>query len=478
MTHIRATLPASLTPDTMAKVHEYMLKARRHVKTQIKLGVEATSEAQNAILIGDSKAGQAKGERCPNAFGGVDWKTSVGIFLDVKRMGEASSVPHLRMPSIKDGRISKLVGSFLQSRRVTNELQAGDLFFLFDGMRHHNENALLFGFKTPDGTSIPKHKRTLTMVYSESSLMQRLERHRGFGPLHQTESLHMIGSEPMKYVKRDRMHFEGSNKGQVLSPITAPDWQADEVWKLSVKEKKLLFGKVGRIAVGGPAPGGAADGVEEADEAGGNCRTRTGDTLEPVFFHAQPIEVDEELVHCFPLSAIIDLTGASPGLCMVAIRNRIPLFAFCFTTEHQNFLTERLERIVFEAMLVEGDKLYEPGLKELMKGSVEVIADDDDNGEGEESGEDEGQEDEGEDEGQEDEGEDEEDSGGGDEGVPTTPQSKAKAKAKATPTPKAKAKAKGKAKAKAKAKAEPSVGAAGAAELLAQKLNALHRSRT
>jgi hypothetical protein len=466
MAHIRATLPASLTPDTMAKVREYMLKARRHVKTQIKLSVEANSESQCAILISNSKAGQAKGERCPNAFGGEDWKTSVGIFLDVKRMGEASSVPHLRMPSIKDGRISKLVGSFLQSRKSVNELQAGDLFFLFDGMRHHNESALLCGFKTPDGISIPKHKRTLTMVYSEVSLMRRLERHRGLGPLHQTESLHILGSEPMKYVKRDRMHFEGSNKGQVLSPISAPDWQAEEVWKLSVKDKKLLFGKVGRIAVGGPAPGAAADGAEEED-AGGSTRTRTGDTIEPVFFHAQPTEVDEELVHCFPLSAIIDLTGASPGLCMVAIRNRIPLFAFCFTTEHEKFLTDHLERIVFEAMLVEGDKLYEPGLKELMKGTADVVADDGDNGDEEED------EEEGEEEGDEDDG-DEGDDEGEDEGEEQVPAPKAKAKGKA----KGKAKATGRGKAKAKAQAKASVGVPGAAEALAQKLAALHQART
>jgi hypothetical protein len=252
----------------------------------------------------------------------------------------------------------------------------------------------------------------------------------------------------------------------VLSPITAPDWQADEVWKLSVKEKKLLFGKVGRIAVGGPAPGAAADGAEEED-AGGSTRTRTGDTIEPVFFHAQPTEVDEELVHCFPLSAIIDLTGASPGLCMVAIRNRIPLFAFCFTTEHEKFLTDHLERIVFEAMLVEGDKLYEPGLKELMKGTIDVVADDGDNGDEEED------EEEGEEEGDEDDG-DEGDDEGEDEGEEQVPAPKAKAKGKA----KGKAKATGRGKAKAKAQAKASVGVPGAAEALAQKLAALHQART
>ena len=77
---------------------------------------------------------------------------------------------------------------------------------------------------------------------------------------------------------------------------------------------------------------------------------RDANDREPVFWHAHPAEVDEDLAHNFPLVIIIDMVGASPNLAMVSIRKRIPYFGFCFSECHVKELTKEIERQTFKAM--------------------------------------------------------------------------------------------------------------------------------
>jgi len=44
---------------------------------------------------------------------------------------------------------------------------------------------------------------------------------------------------------------------------------------------------------------------------------------EPVFWHAHPATVDEELAHDYPMVSIIDMAGAHVNLCMVAIKRHL-----------------------------------------------------------------------------------------------------------------------------------------------------------
>ena len=44
----------------------------------------------------------------------------------------------------------------------------------------------------------------------------------------------------------------GSNLGECMGPITPLDWTAPSTWQLTPPQKKLLFGKIGKIPVGGP----------------------------------------------------------------------------------------------------------------------------------------------------------------------------------------------------------------------------------
>ena len=53
-----------------------------------------------------------------------------------------------------------------------------------------------------------------------------------------------------------RLHFAGSNRGDCIYGAVMPSFNAENAWKLPVKDKKALYGKH-RIAVGGPAPEGS-----------------------------------------------------------------------------------------------------------------------------------------------------------------------------------------------------------------------------
>ena len=104
----------------------------------------------------------------------------------------------------------------------------------------------------------------------------------------------------------------------------------DSIWRMTVGEKKLLFGKH-RVPVGGQAP-------EGTEPEGGNIEQkqlkpvqtifflcsrlsfspslfcwfpgrRPDASEEPAFYHAGPWSLDEELVHDFSVGGINDLTA-------------------------------------------------------------------------------------------------------------------------------------------------------------------------
>lgn len=411
---MQAALPATIPDSKTDQINKYMAKARKMVRMQIKLAAEPATEAQSVSVLMNSRACQMKGERTD-----TEHKSFVGIILDTKRLGEATSAPNLRVPSIKDGRLAKLFSVILQARDSTRELQAGDAFFLFDGMKHNNETLFLNSFKGADGTAISKTKRTISLVYSESSLSSRLRCVKGYAAMHQIENLHIISKEPIKTKTVNRLHYEGTSRGQVIAPVTAPSWDDPDQWTLTPAEKRTMFGKIGRIAVGGSA------GIR--DDSDNKPARRDPNAPEPVFFHAHPYELDEELTHNFPMTSIIDLTGASPNLCMIALRKRIPYFGFCFTDDHVNKLQQEVERITFKAMKTEGDTLHEPGLCELLKGGG-----DEDNEEGEEEEDAEGdQEEPGDEEEDNDEDDAQEEAAEAKKGKTVKSKAKAKANVKA-----------------------------------------------
>ena len=289
-------------------------------------------------MIAESPVGKLRGQTVINANGETEAKSFIGIFFDTKRSGEASSHPHARTPALKDGRLSKLFSAFFLARN-SDTIHESDLFFFFDGMKHHNKNAFTQVFKAPSGEVFGKTERSIKVIYDEDSLATRIERFKGAAVLLQEEHLIMVSANSIKAPRTPRKHHKGSNYGECLGPVTAVDWNGSATWKMEPSQKRNLFGKVGKIPVGG----NCADNVVYKKGSDKNVP-------EPVYWHEQPYTVDEDLVNGFPQCGIVDLIGASPNLCMVAIEQSIPMFAFCFTDYHVTFLRGELEIRVFKKM--------------------------------------------------------------------------------------------------------------------------------
>lgn len=111
-------------------------------------------------------------------------------------------------------------------------------------------------------------------MWDEASLRKRRLKDRG-APMSQVERLYLVGGEDAQaFTHKDRKVYTGSNRGDCLGPILAPDWTAawmyqyvglapsshfraseskDEnaCWSLPLAQKKELFGKANRVPVGG-----------------------------------------------------------------------------------------------------------------------------------------------------------------------------------------------------------------------------------
>ena len=78
------------------------------------------------------------------------------------------------------------------------------------------------------------------------------------------------------------------NKGTMIGPIVLD--KPEDCWSATCKEKRSIYGRRGRIAVGGKNPDGQ-DGK------------RNDDDWEPVFWWAPPVQFYEELLHRWPAAA-------------------------------------------------------------------------------------------------------------------------------------------------------------------------------
>lgn len=170
-----------------------------------------------------------------------------------------------------------------------------------------------------------------------------------------------------------------------------------DVRKLPFSVKKDLFGAANLPAVGGSLSesGGAGDaGTNQKSE---NQKKRAPTDLEPVFYHAMPHHVSEEMFQGLPPSSIVDFTPGDGKVQILAAKKRIPCLAVCFTDTHSDLLKKRVEAEIFKAMLDENDKLFEPTLvtllkKKAAKPNADVISDDD--GDSQEDSEEEGEDEE------------------------------------------------------------------------------------
>jgi hypothetical protein len=236
------------------------------------------------------------------------------------------------------------------------ELHSGDLFLCFNGGKHGVDREVCNNFANESGKAVYQ-KRTVFVIYKEDSIVDRYHK-QGGTEVRQDEVLLQISKDVLIFNGRKRRYFDGTNRGSMLGPVALLPHKDAGVWKLPAKEKKEVIGKLGRVPVGGPVPGGHGPPPAEEEE--------DKNMPKPVFFHAMPSVVAEELIHSHDVQAVIDLTAADGAWAMACIKARKPYVGVVFTPQHAASLTNWLEWRVLQAMRDENDALYAPGLAEAL----------------------------------------------------------------------------------------------------------------
>ena len=156
----------------------------------------------------------------------------------------------------------------------------------------------------------------------------------------------------------DRLHYTGTNRGNVIFPVSLPSWTSENVWRLSVKVKRDVMGKNARISVGGPAP------FEEGNKS--NEKVRGATDVEAVFFHQLPRECDEEWQHSYDLVSAVSLSVGPGNDALVSVLNRRPYLGIVLTEKHATLLTESLVKHVWKALITEGSQGYAADLAAIV----------------------------------------------------------------------------------------------------------------
>ena len=167
----------NISEDTMLKIRRFRDSAKRMVNVHIKLDVEPASETQLVAMMTDSIVNKMKGKSFSDDTGATVFKNFVHITYDPKVAGRASTAPHLRVPPLRNngGHIQKMIGAAIRARSNGEErLDDGDLYVLFDGMKHGNEKDLTTQpFRNTEGAPLTRHVRVVRVMYSEASLRDR-----------------------------------------------------------------------------------------------------------------------------------------------------------------------------------------------------------------------------------------------------------------------------------------------------------------
>ncbi|CAL1145171.1 unnamed protein product [Cladocopium goreaui] len=237
----------------------------------------------------------------------------------------------------------------------TNENDLVDLYSDTWAKDYHGEWRSLHPGEEPHCTATLLHFFD-SKKCSDGRLMKLLgavarERKQNFA-VKQSETIHMLmPPNGLKILKKNRLNYSGTNRGDTSYGVKLPSYDSDTTWQLTFGQKKQLFGKH-RVSVGGQAPEGS-----EAESG----------ALEPAFYHAGPPALDEEIIHCYSVGAINDMTPGDGSMAFLAIQRNLPYIGLVFTDHHAKLLTERLEAMTFEAMQNPKSALFSNELTKLIK---------------------------------------------------------------------------------------------------------------
>ena len=169
--------------------------------------------------------------------------------------------------------------------------------------------------------------------------------------------LHAFTRSQLNLEKKARKHFQGSNHGNSIAPVALPAWK--DVWRVSPELKKKIYGKGGKVAVGGCSP-------EPITQ-----KPSFEDGKEPVCWHSPGERLYEEILSSFNGKLLVDLTTNDTQAAMACLRNKTNYVGVCMTDTHRSVFHAALVTQVWEQMKDENSPLYQAGLAELLVPSTE-----------------------------------------------------------------------------------------------------------
>ena len=268
--------------------------------------------------------------------------------------------PDIRVSPIRDS-YTRLVKTILEARNPqaddteagAAELQPGEMALILDGGKHGNKCKLTGPWKNDKDKKKDddddadedildddeNNTNTVGLVPSvlhinktEESITAWKKRNRSTTlSVKQMECAHVLSAGRICLPVKNRKHYKGTNCGDTLSDVAIPP--IGNVWQLSWKDKKLLYGKKHLIAVGGKTAGTAGDQ---------NAVKRTDTTMEPVCFHPMPVEFYETVVDDFHVKRVFDLVVCDAVFAYVCLCKRLGYIGICFTNDHEKLVMDHL----------------------------------------------------------------------------------------------------------------------------------------
>ena len=352
-----------------------MLKISENVNFVIDPG---KSEASVSSVIESTRIGQTMGDTRGHCL----------LVYDVTLAGESVTAPHLRSAPFRKDHVAKFINAALTSRKLSDtsgnacRVAQGDVYYFYDGGKTSIAEAVNRLFVAGKGRfGVLSRAERLTKIIThlcltEDSLKKRRCLTRGVASLRQLQSMHFFANQSTTIPEKGRIYYPGTNLGNVLTNVSFEDWQ--DAWKLTLDEKKALYGPENRKPVGGRSDG-TVPGENEDDEsndelakvedapkfsvpavvgAGRGSGLRPGTEVEPVFWFQFPVCFFRELLSSCFAKQVIDFTPGSGNCALAALDHGTGYLGFCFNEEHRKQVLARLANEVLSRMRDEGSTMY------------------------------------------------------------------------------------------------------------------------
>jgi hypothetical protein len=358
-----------MTFEETALVTAYEKKSRDRVSRFVQILVLSNSIDTMAAEIRNTDVGKIRGKN-----GDV-----VVIFYNPKFASEYTTQTSQRFPPLRKegpngGHYRNLIQAVLKSRKGANDptcgrsLHDGDCFVVGDGAKEGNVGTIMSAFCDEEGQNLDRQSKKLFVFYEEDQLAKQMSTRCSGLNLDQSENFHYISASALKSKKRKRLHFEETTTmGTVIGPCGIPSESDPSTWKMSIKDKKALYGSA-RLIPSGPLP----PALESAEAEPKLKKLRTDATVEPVTFFGMTRELVEEIVHQVgdigtpqhpqkDVQCVIDLTPHET-MGNMCVELGIPYLAIALTPFHKEQLERRLEISAFQSYMNPKCHMHAPAL--------------------------------------------------------------------------------------------------------------------